>query len=61
MNDKDYIYCLRCGRKLRNPEYRKIGMGKICQEKAKREKATPLFRPISWREYANSKDEPNTK
>lgn len=57
MNDKDYIYCLRCGRKLRNPEYRKIGMGKTCQEKSKNLSIRPLFRSTD----ANSKNEPNTK
>lgn len=28
-----YDRCLRCGRKLKNEEYRKIGYGKICYEK----------------------------
>lgn len=44
MNMQEYKYCLRCGRKLKNPEYRKIGMGKTCQEKASKYKIKPLFR-----------------
>jgi hypothetical protein len=28
-----YDRCLRCGRKLKKEEYRKIGYGKICLEK----------------------------
>ena len=51
MEEKEYQYCLRCNRKLKNPEYRKIGMGKICQEKSKQEKLKPLFRS----NYANNK------
>ena len=46
---KEYQYCLRCGRKLKNPEYRKVGMGKVCQEKAKKYDHKPLFRS----EYAD--------
>jgi len=44
MIEKEYQYCLRCGRKLKNPEYRKIGMGKVCQEKSRQESSKPLFR-----------------
>ena len=44
MADKEYDYCLRCNRKLKNPEYRKIGMGKVCQEKSKHQIIKPLFR-----------------
>ena len=51
--EKNYIYCLRCGRRLKNPEYKKIGMGKTCQEKAKRKGTTLLIR----RRYADGKDE----
>ena len=35
---KEYTYCLRCGRKLKKPEARILGYGKICYEKAKVEK-----------------------
>ena len=31
----EYNYCLRCGRRLKNPEYKKLGYGKICYEKSK--------------------------
>ena len=51
--EKEYIYCLRCGRRLKNPEYRKVGMGKTCLEKSKRDSKNLLFR----RKYADS----NTK
>lgn len=44
MENKEYQFCLRCGRKLKNTEYRKIGMGKVCQEKSKTDqKVQPLF------------------
>lgn len=35
MEDKEYDRCLRCGRKLKNEEYRRIGYGKICYNKMK--------------------------
>ena len=53
----DYVYCLRCGKRLKRSEYRKIGMGKICQEKAKHDTLKPLFRS----KYADGKDESNAK
>lgn len=34
--EKLYNRCLRCGRKLKKEEYRKIGYGKICLEKSKK-------------------------
>ena len=40
---KDYNKCLRCGRKLKTDEARKIGYGKICFEKMKKEKKQRLF------------------
>ena len=40
---KDYEKCLRCGRKLKNEEARKIGYGKICLEKIQKEKKNRLF------------------
>ena len=55
--EKEYLYCLRCGRKLKKAEYRKIGMGKVCQEKSKHD-IEPLFR---LENYANSKNESDTK
>lgn len=41
MKQKEYAYCLRCGRRLKNEEARIIGYGKICLEKAKQEKNIP--------------------
>lgn len=34
---KDYDRCLRCGRKLKSEEARKIGYGKTCLDKIKKE------------------------
>ena len=39
----DHNYCLRCGRKLKNPEYRKIGYGPICYEKIREKNKHRLF------------------
>ena len=33
--DKTYDFCLRCHRRLKNEEAKKIGYGKVCYEKAK--------------------------
>ena len=33
---KDHDRCLRCGRKLKSEEARKIGYGKVCLEKTKK-------------------------
>lgn len=40
---KEYDRCLRCGRKLKNEEYKRIGYGPICYEKVKKVKRTKLF------------------
>ena len=40
---KEYEFCLRCGRKLKNPEARAIGYGKTCQKKAKNAVKSRLF------------------
>lgn len=32
--DKEYDFCLRCGRKLKNAENRKRGYGVVCFKKA---------------------------
>ena len=32
-----YKYCLRCGRRLKNPQARLIGYGATCEKKAKQE------------------------
>lgn len=34
---KEYTRCLRCGRILKNPIYKELGMGKTCYEKYKKE------------------------
>lgn len=40
----EYQYCLRCGRKLKNPEAKELGYGKICYEKIKNKGCKkPLF------------------
>lgn len=31
--NKEYAFCLRCGRKLKNVEARKIGYGIVCLKK----------------------------
>lgn len=41
--EKEYKYCLRCGRKLKTPEARTRGMGKICAEKSKHDTRRRLF------------------
>ena len=28
--EKEFPICIRCGRKLKNEKYRKLGMGKTC-------------------------------
>ena len=35
---KDHEYCLRCGRKLKDKDARKIGYGKTCYKKMQTEK-----------------------
>ena len=41
--EKEYKYCLRCGRKLKTLDARMRGMGKICAEKSKHETRRRLF------------------
>lgn len=41
---KEYTHCLRCGRKLKNPEAKKIGYGTVCYEKIKTDRRRPLFK-----------------
>ena len=41
---KLYERCIRCGRKLKNEESKKLGFGKVCWEKWNAEiNAKPLF------------------
>lgn len=44
--EKEYEFCLRCGRKLKNPEARYIGYGSICLKKAKNGGKSRLFQPL---------------
>lgn len=39
----DNNYCLRCGRKLKDPDNRIKGMGPICWEKSHLEQSRRLF------------------
>ena len=40
----EYKFCLRCGRKLKNPEAKKLGYGKICYSKIQsKSRKKPLF------------------
>ena len=43
MQDKEHEYCLRCGRKLKNPNARLIGYGSVCQKKMKHGETKKLF------------------
>ena len=43
-NITEYTHCLRCGRKLKNPEAKKIGYGKVCYNKMKANHKRPLFK-----------------
>ncbi len=42
--EKEYEYCLRCGRKLKKPEARQKGYGAICEKKIKTELIRKLFK-----------------
>ena len=42
-----YLNCLRCGRKLSNPESQLIGMGKVCYKKSNDKKQTHLLFDVS--------------
>ena len=41
--NKEHDFCLRCGRKLKNPHAREIGYGAVCEKKQKSEGAARLF------------------
>lgn len=43
MIDKEYEYCLRCGRKLKSDKTRKQGYGIICYKKIKVKQKNRLF------------------
>ena len=44
MEKKDHEFCLRCGRKLKDPQMRKLGYGMICYKKLAFDGKEPLFR-----------------
>lgn len=52
---KEYRNCLRCGRKLKSEESKKLGFGKICWEKHNSEssKFKELFPLITGDKDAN--------
>ena len=41
---KEHEFCLRCGRRLRNPIARMKGYGAICEKKMKEKRNLKLFR-----------------
>ena len=43
MEKKDHEFCLRCGRKLKNPIAREKGYGLICEKKMKIDSSKKLF------------------
>lgn len=43
MEKKDHEFCLRCGRKLKNPIARERGYGIVCERKLKAEYDKRLF------------------
>lgn len=41
---EEHLVCIRCGRKLKSPESRELGFGKVCYKKWQVETLTaPLF------------------
>lgn len=50
---EEYEFCLRCGRKLKNENYRKVGLGKVCLAKSKSEK---IQRPLFGGVYADNQN-----
>lgn len=41
---KDHEFCLRCGRKLKNPVAREKGYGMVCEKKIKIDMSRKLFK-----------------
>lgn len=37
MENKEHEFCLRCGRKLKNPKTRILGLGPVCHRKSLQE------------------------
>lgn len=44
--EKEYEFCLRCGRKLKSPETRAKGYGVVCEKKMKNAVKIRLFEPL---------------
>jgi len=44
MEIKDHEFCLRCGRKLKNPVAREKGYGVVCEKKIKIDASRKLFK-----------------
>lgn len=40
----EVVFCKRCHRKLKDPEHKRLGYGKICYEKVKKDNTNYLFR-----------------
>ena len=45
MIDREYEYCLRCGRKLKSDKARQQGYGQVCLRKIKIKQKNRLFDP----------------
>lgn len=43
VENKEYQFCLRCGRKLKNPKARVLGYGVVCERKIKTDNKKKLF------------------
>lgn len=43
MKNREHEFCLRCGRKLKNPQARELGYGKICYRRMKMDCGKRLF------------------
>ena len=54
---KVYSHCLRCGRRLKNPEAMKKGYGTICEKRMKRLNGKRLFQ-VCIREHTDWKGNP---
>ena len=56
-----YEKCRRCGRKLKNPLWRKIGYGATCYKKMCEEKTRmkPLFQLTKYTSKENTKNDNN--
>ena len=58
--NKEYSNCLRCGRKLKSEESKKLGFGKICFEKLQHEtEAKELFDVENVNELSNNSNTAN--